>query len=221
MPSWRIFAEPLRRSSRALGNHPRPCQFVGALMMKAFVCAALCSAISVSTMAAPVTYEIEPGHTYPSFEADHMGVSLWRGKFNSSSGTVVLDREAQTGMVDIKIDMASVDFGHDKMNEHARAPDIFDVAKFPTATYQGKFANFVNGEPREVDGQLTMKGVTQPVKLKLNWLRCKEHPMMKKPFCGADAIASFKRDAFGVDYGRAYGFNMDVTLRIAVEAIAK
>ena len=175
--------------------------------------------LSAAAFAAPATYDIEAGHTYPSFEADHMGLSLWRGKFNSTSGKVTLDKEAGKGSVDITIDMGSVDFGHDKMNEHARKPDIFDVEKFPTATYKGQLKDFVNGAPTRVAGELTMHGVTKPVDLKINSFKCIPHPFYKKEACGADAYGTFKRADFGVDYGKAYGFSMDVTLRISVEAV--
>ena len=91
---------------------------------------AAAAALAASTaFAAPVTYDIEPNHTYPSFEADHMGLSVWRGKFNKSSGSVTIDREKKTGSLDITVDINSIDFGHDKMNEHAKGADIFDAAK--------------------------------------------------------------------------------------------
>src|SRR5687767_12364810 len=89
--------------------------------------------------AAPVKYNIDPNHTYPSFTADHMGgLSNWRGKINSSSGSITLDTAAQTGTVDVKMEMKDIDFGHEKMNTHARSNEIFDVEKFPAATYTGK-----------------------------------------------------------------------------------
>ena len=97
--------------------------------------------------AAPVTYEIDPAHTYPSFEADHMGISFWRGKFNKTSGTLVLDKAASTGSVDVSIEIASVDFGLDAMHEQAVSPRFFDVAKYPQATYKGKLVDFVDGAP--------------------------------------------------------------------------
>ncbi len=73
-----------------------------------------------AAIAAPVQYNIDPGHTYPSFEADHMGgLSTFRGKFNASSGTITLDKEAGAGSVDIKIDATSLDFGNEKLHAHA------------------------------------------------------------------------------------------------------
>ena len=172
-----------------------------------------------AALAAPATYNVDPAHTYPSFEADHMGgLSTWRGKFNTSSGTVTYDKEGQAGTVDIKIDVASIDFGNDKLNEHAQSPDIFDTAKFPTASYKGKLAGFKNGAPTEVDGTLELHGVSKPLKLKINHFLCKPSPMTKKEVCGADASGTFSRADFGVDYGKAYGFNMDVKLQIQIEA---
>ena len=170
-------------------------------------------------MAAPVKYNIDPAHTYPSFEVDHMGgLSTWRGKFNATSGTITMDKEAGTGNLDVKIDTTSIDFGHDKMNTHTKGTDMLDVEKFPTATYTGKLANFKNGAPTEVDGTLQLHGVSKPVKLKINQFLCKQHPMTKKDVCGADASGTFNRDDFGVSYGKQMGFKQDVVLRIQVEA---
>ena len=175
---------------------------------------------STMALAAPVKYNVDPGHTYPSFEADHMGgLSILRGKFNASSGTITLDKEAQAGTVDIKIDMTSLDFGHDKLNAHAKNPDMFDVEKYPTATYTGKLVNFKNGAPTEVDGTLEMHGVKKPVKLTINKFMCKPHPMAKKEVCGADASGTLNRDEFGVGYGKQMGFDMNVKLLIQVEAL--
>lgn len=182
------------------------------------VAAAALTAGAVS--AAPVKFNIDPNHTYPSFTADHMGgLSNWRGKINSSSGSITLDKEAQAGTVDVKLDMKDIDFGHEKMNTHARSNEILDVEKFPTATYTGKLVNFKNGAPTEVDGSLTLHGVTKPVKLKINSFLCKPNPMSKKETCGADASGKINREDFGVSYGKAYGFKQEVELQIQVEAV--
>ena len=171
--------------------------------------------------AAPVKYNIDPNHTYPSFEADHFGgLSVWRGKFNKSSGTVMLDKAAGTGTVDITVDMKSADFGQDELNKGAQGKDLFESNLYPQARYTGKLAGFVNGAPTRVVGQLSLHGVTRPLDLKINSFKCMPHPMFKREVCGADALATFKRDAFGMAAGKDYGFKMDVTLRIQVEAIA-
>ena len=184
--------------------------------------AALCAGtlVAVPLAAAPVTYNVDPTHTYPSFAADHMGgLSVWRGKLRTSSGTIVLDREAKSGTVKVVIDTTAVDVDMDKLNEHIKSADMLDVAKFPTATYEGTLSKFKNGEPTEVDGNLTLHGVTKPVKLTINTFLCKQNPMSHKDVCGADASATINREDFGVSYGKAYGFLMDVKLQIQVEAI--
>jgi polyisoprenoid-binding protein YceI len=82
-------------------------------------------AFAARMSAAPVAYENDPAHTYPSFEADHSGgMSVWRGKFNSSAGKITLDKAANAGLVEVTIDMKSIDFGHLGLN--ADASTIFD-----------------------------------------------------------------------------------------------
>jgi polyisoprenoid-binding protein YceI len=154
-----------------------------------------------ATSAFADTYNIEPNHTYPSFEADHMGISVWRGKFTKTSGTVNLDRAAKNGTVDITIDANSIDFGHAKLNEHAKTKDMFNVAQFPTITYKGKSVKFDGDKPVAVEGDLTMLGVTKPVTLIIDKFKCIQHPMLKREVCGADATAEFKRTDFGLNYG--------------------
>ena len=188
--------------------------------MKIALSAAVLTVFAGSALATPTTYQVDPGHTYPSFAADHMGgLSVWRGKFEKSAGTIVLDKEKGTGTVEITVDTSSIDFGHEKLNEHAKGPDLFDVTKYPTATYKGKLVNFKNGAPTQVQGDFTLHGVTKPLTLTIDQFLCKPNPMTKKEVCGADASATFNRKDYGLGFGDAYGFKMDVQLAIQVEAV--
>ena len=188
--------------------------------MKYALPVAMLALMTGSAVATPVTYSVDPNHTYPSFEADHFGgLSNWRGKFDKSSGTIVLDKDKSSGTVDITIDATSIDFGHAKLNDHAKSAEMFDVAKFPTATYKGTLAKFKDGAPTEVEGQLTLHGVTKPVKLTINQFKCMVNPMSKKEVCGADASATFNRSDFGVNFGDKYGFKQEVKLQIQVEGV--
>src|SRR5664279_5607802 len=77
--------------------------------MNRIVLASMAALVSASSFAAPVTYVVDPSHTYPSFEADHMGgLSVWRGKFNTSSGKVVYEKAAKSGTIDVTVEMSSV-----------------------------------------------------------------------------------------------------------------
>src|ERR1700761_1530093 len=154
--------------------------------------ASMAALMGASAYAAPVTYTLDPSHTYPSFEADHFnGVSVWRGKFNTTSGKVVYDKDAKAGSIDVTVVFSSANFGNAKLDEHAKSPEIFDAAKFPTATYTGKFTKFNGASPAEAQGTLTMHGVTKPVTLMINSFKCFDNPMSKKQVCGADATATF------------------------------
>ena len=186
--------------------------------MNRIVLASLAALLGASAFAAPVTYTLDPAHTYPSFAADHFGgLSVWRGKFNTTSGKVVYDKDAKSGSIEVTVDMSSINFGMPKLDEHAKSAEMFDVAKFPTATYSGKFTKFNGASPTEAEGTLTMHGVTKPVTLKIDSFLCKQNPMSKKEVCGADATATVNRADFGVNYGDKYGFKQEVKLQIQVE----
>jgi polyisoprenoid-binding protein YceI len=173
---------------------------------------------SASAWAVPVTYVLDPQHTYPSFAADHMGgLSVWRGKFTETSGQVIYDKEAKSGSIEVTVNVNSIDFGMPKMDEHAKSADLFDAAKYPTASYSGKFTKFNGAAPTEAQGTLTLHGVTKPMTLVINSFMCKLTPVTKKEVCGADASASFDRSDFGMSYGEQYGFRMGVKLEIQVE----
>lgn len=176
--------------------------------------------LAFAAHASPMTFQLDPDHTYPSFETDHFGgVSVWRGKFNQTSGKVVMDAAKKTGELEAVIDMNSFDTGNAALNTHAKGAEILNVAKYPQAVYKGKLVKFVQGHPTEVIGQLTLNGVTKPMTLKINQFKCINNPMTKKYTCGTDASATFDRSTFGIDYGKGYGFNMKTTLRIQAEAI--
>jgi polyisoprenoid-binding protein YceI len=191
--------------------------------MKSFVPLAVALAMTGSVVAAPVTYEIDPNHTIASFEADHMGgLSVRRGRFNTTtSGKITLDREGRTGTVDITIDAASIDFGLPKLEDHVRSPEMLDVAKYPTITYQGKLTSFENGAPTKLEGMLTMHGVTKPLTLDIDQFLCKQHPMKNVEVCGADAVGTLNRGDYGIDYGLKMGFKPEVKIEVQVEANPK
>jgi polyisoprenoid-binding protein YceI len=173
---------------------------------------------SVTTAAAADNYKIDAAHTHPSLELSHMGISIWRGKFNNTSGSVVLDRAARTGTVDIEVDAASIDFGLDTMNEHARGADWLDVEKFPTMAYTGTI-RFDANTPAYVDGEITLRGETRPLQLTINSFNCIDHPFFKKEVCGADAEGELDRFDFGMMKYPAGEAGRKVRLRIQVEAL--
>lgn len=164
------------------------------------------------------TYTIEPGHTYPSFEIGHMGISLWRGKFTRTSGSITLDRAAKSGAVDVIVEPASIDMGLVTMDEHARGKDFFNVAHYSKITYKGRITEWNGDIPLAVDGEMTLLGITRPFKLDIRTFKCITHPMLKREVCGADAYGSFKRSDFGMKYGLPMNGD-EAKVAIQVEAL--
>jgi polyisoprenoid-binding protein YceI len=188
--------------------------------MKHFLLALALGTTVTMADAASVNYTVDPDHTHPSFEVDHFGgLSVWRGTFKKSAGKVVLDTAAGAGSLEIDVDTASVDLAHDKLNEHVSGPEILDAVRFPTATYKATLGGFKNGAPTLANGTLTLHGVTKPLVLKIDSFKCMQNPMTKKDVCGADAIGTFNRADFGVNYGQQFGFKQEVVMHIQVEAI--
>jgi polyisoprenoid-binding protein YceI len=181
--------------------------------------AALVAGAAGTALGAAEKYAVDPNHTYPSIEFSHMGISIWRGKFDRTKGNITIDRAAKTGTADIVIDTASIDFGLDTMNEKARSDDFFDVARFPTASYRGTL-QFVGDKPRAVDGLVTIMGVTRPVRLIINSFNCISHPVIKREVCGADAEGDLNWSEFGMKMSKyGEGEAGKVHLRIQVEAL--
>lgn len=172
---------------------------------------------ALPAFAAPENYVIDSGHTFPSFEVNHLGFSTHRGRFNKTTGKVTLDAAAKSGSLEVTIDAASIDTGGEKLEAHLKAEDFFNVAKYPTLTFKGSKFTFDGDKPVAVEGEFTMLGVTKPLKLAINNFKCGPHPFSKKPVCGAEVTGSIKRTDFGMKYG-VPAVGDDIKLIIQVEA---
>ncbi|MBS4097718.1 MAG: YceI family protein [Sulfuricella sp.] len=179
---------------------------------------AIAAAFSSAAFAAPETYVMDNNHTFPSFSYNHLGFSIQTSRFNKSSGKVMMDKTAKTGSVDVTIDMKSVDTGSTLFNEHIQGEDYLDTAKYPTATFKSTSVKFDGDKPLSIDGNLTMKGVTKPVTLKVTGFQAAPHPMLKKDAIGANATATVKRTDFNAGKNVPY-VGDEVTITIAIEAV--
>ena len=187
-------------------------------MQKSLAALIVSLAAAAPALAAPVTYTVDNTHTFPRFSYSHLGLSTQLSKFNKVSGSVVLDKEAKTGSVDVTIDMTSVDTGSSVFNGHIQGEDFLSTAKYPTATFKSTKVNFVGDKPDTIDGNLTIKGVTKPVTLKVTHFVNKEHPMMKRDTIGADATVTIKRTEFNAGKYAPY-VGDDVTITVSIEAL--
>jgi polyisoprenoid-binding protein YceI len=175
-------------------------------------------ALPFTAHAAAETYTIDPLHTFAHFTVSHMGFSTMHGRFDKSSGSIILDLAGKKGSVSAAIETGSVNTGFAKRDEHLKSPDFFNAAEFPTITYKAAVMKFNGEKPSSVEGSLTMNGVTKPVNLTITAFRCDKDPMDPKKFkCGADANAQLKRSDFGM---KAFlpGIGDDIKMEFEIEA---
>lgn len=186
--------------------------------MKQIVPLSVALLLSVPALAAPETFNLDTGHTFPFFSYSHLGYSTQTSRFDRTTGKIVLDSDARTGSVEVMIDMRSVSTGSTLFNGHIQGEDYFDTARYPVATFKSTGLRFDGDKPVAIDGNLTIKGVTQPVTLTVSSFRQMMHPMLKKDAIGANARAVIKRSDFNA--GKSAPFVGDeVTISIAVEAV--
>jgi len=165
--------------------------------------------------AAADSYTVDPSHTYPNFEINHLGFSTMHGRFGATTGKITLDTAAKSGSIDITIDATSIDTGHAKRDTHLKSDEFFNVAKFPTLSYKASKLKFNGDKLSGADGELTMLGVTKPVSLAVTAFNCGPHPMNKKPMCGANATATIKRSDFGLStFVPAVGDEVKITIEV-------
>jgi polyisoprenoid-binding protein YceI len=179
---------------------------------------ALATLLAPAVHAEPETFVIDGTHTFPRFEYSHFGYSRQANRFDRTSGTVTLDRAAQSGTVDVVIDATSVSTGYAVFDQHLRGEDFFDVAKYPSITFKSESMKFDGDKLKQVEGVLTIKGIAKPVTLEVNSFHCMPHPMRKKDACGANATAQIKRSDFNMGKHVPH-VSDEVVLSIPIEAI--
>lgn len=172
-----------------------------------------------AAQAQTASYAIDPTHTFATFEIDHFGASVNRGRFDKKEGTVEFDKAGKTGKVELTLQMNSISTGTAPFDKHLQSADIFDAAQFPTAKFVGDKFTWSGDKVSEVAGNLTLKGKTQPVVFKAKQFSCYQSPMLKREVCGGDFEAVIDRTAFGVDYGVQYGFSKTVRIVAQIEAV--
>jgi polyisoprenoid-binding protein YceI len=173
------------------------------------------------------TWQIDPDHSSFQFKVRHLMVSNVKGDFTKVKGAVTMDdKDVSNLSVDLTIDAASVNTGHAKRDEHLRAADFFDVAKYPTITFVSKKVIKDGPDRLKVTGDLTMHGVTREVTVNV------EGPTqeVKDPWGnlrrGATGAAKINRKDFGLTWNRALEtggvvVGEDVDIFVEIELIKK
>lgn len=168
--------------------------------------------------AEPVSYTVEPTHTFINFEVRHFGTSTSRGRWNKKDGQIVLDRAAKTGKASITFDLASVDTGVPRLDEHLKGKDFFDTAANPSGYFVSEKFTFDGDKVATVTGELNFRGRSNVVTLKATNFNCYNSPALKKEVCGGDFETTLKRTDWGMTYLVPF-VSDEVRVLVQIEAV--
>jgi polyisoprenoid-binding protein YceI len=182
------------------------------------VFAILGCALVVSAAAAPETFTIDSPHTSSNFYVTHLGLTTIPGRFDKTTGKIVMDREAKTGSIEAEIDVRTINTGYPQRDTLLKSEDYFNAEKFPTITFRATRLRFKGEDLAGADGELTMLGITKPVSLELESFKCITHPTNKRYICGAVARTTIKRADFGMTRA-SRSIGEEIRISINLEAI--
>lgn len=173
------------------------------------------------TQAAAMHYSLDQEHTSVIVTWDHFGFSHPTADIPNTKGTIVFDKDhPEQSRVDVTLPITQIDTHVPALTKEFLGADYFDVAKYPSAVFHSTKVIAKGGNKFDVEGNLTLKGITKPITLHATLTKQGEHPMVKKQAIGFDATGDIKRSEFKLDkYVPAVGD--DVTLTISTEAYAK
>ena len=189
-------------------------------MRTPFIAATLAATILVSSAQAEVSsYSIDPTHTFVTFEVAHFGTSTNRGRFDKKAGTIILDKAAKTGKVELTLETGSINTGTTAFDKHLQSDSFFNSVSFPSARFVANSFSFSGDKVSEVTGELTMLGKTNQVVLKASNFNCYNNPMLKREVCGGDFETTIQRSQWGMGWGIDLGIPDSVKLAVQVEAV--
>ena len=175
--------------------------------------------LAVSTALFAGTYNVDASHTNAGFTVKHMMITNVTGKFNDVAGAFEFDEKTNTlKSINGEIVVASINTANEKRDEHLKAEEMFDVAKFPKITFKS-----TKIEKDAVYGDFTMKGVTKNIKLDLETTSVIKDPWGKQR-TGFSLNGKIKRSDFGIVWNKALetggvAVSDDVKLAIDIEGV--
>jgi polyisoprenoid-binding protein YceI len=162
---------------------------------------AFCLGFLVAGAASADSYEIDPAHTQVIFKVRHLGITTVTGTFGTFSGAFDFDpADFETASVSAAIDVASIDTGVEARDNHLRTSDFFDVENHPEITFKSTKVQNIEGKSFELVGDLTMRGVTKPVTLDIEFVGTATDPYENEK-AAFTASTEINRMDFGVSWG--------------------
>lgn len=165
-------------------------------------------------------YKLDPDHGKITWSVDHLGFSTYTGQFINVQATLKLDpADPAASSLTATIPLTDVAPNSDGLKTHLQTPDFFDTAKHPTATFVSRSVTVDADDPTEatVVGDLTLRGVTKPVTMEVDFNQAGETRGGYK--AGFDGEATIKRSEFGITFGSQMGLGDEVELHIEGEFV--
>ncbi|MEM1071240.1 MAG: YceI family protein [Planctomycetota bacterium] len=160
---------------------------------------------------AAAEYVVDAAHSSVLFKVDYQNVVPFYGRFNQVQGTYTIDFEnPSSSAIDVTIPTESIDSNNAGRDDHLRGPDFFSAREFPTISFVGTSFESVDEDTMNVEGNLTLRGVTKPVSVELNW-GGEGNDFRGGTRSGFEAVMTFDRSDFGVNYGVDNGVLGDAT----------
>jgi polyisoprenoid-binding protein YceI len=188
-------------------------------MRNVFLTLALTMSVGPIATAQVQTWNIDQAHTAAQFSVRHLGISTVRGAFTKVSGTVQYDSAApEKTVIDATIDAASIDTRVTMRDNDLRSANFFDVAKFPTLTFQSKHVEATEPGKLRVTGDLTIHGVTKEAVLEVEGPSAPVKDGKGNMHMGASASTKINRTDFGVK-GAAAVVGNEIPITIDIELV--
>jgi polyisoprenoid-binding protein YceI len=182
-------------------------------LLASLVTATLLAMLAPAARAAD-NYQIDPVHSVIIFRIGHMNVGVFYGRFNNPTGTFAFDEQDPTkSNFQAQVKAADFDSGNEKRDQHVRGPDFLSAKEFPTVTFKSTSVKPAGSNRYEVAGELTMHGVTKPVKTTLEKIGSDGKRI------GFEGTMDVKRSDFGIQ--GVQGVSDEVRLIIAFEGLKK
>ncbi|MFY2563968.1 YceI family protein [Corallococcus terminator] len=172
--------------------------------MKTTLKSAIALLVALPSLAMATTWEIDSAHSGAEFSVKHMMVTNVKGSFGNVKGAVNLDdKDVTKSTVEATIDATTINTNNAKRDEHLKAPDFFDTAKFPTITFKSTKVEKAGEGKLKVTGNLTMHGVTKPVVLDVTGPSKESKDPWGNTRTGVEATTKLNRKDFGLAYNQA------------------
>lgn len=175
-----------------------------------------------AVLPAPGAWDIDPDHSEVAFTGRHFMITKVRGRFTDVSGTITISQDMHDSQAQVVIGMASVESGSEARDDHLRSPDLFDVERFPQATFHSRRVEW-QGNSGVAHGDLTIHGITRAVALDVRF-----EGYVRDPWGGDRAIFSAEttldREEFGITWNMALEtgglvVSKDITINIQIETV--